>query len=94
MRLDPAPAGLAFVELGQRARGQQRRDAGVGVGEVKFSGQVSPSVKLLTYKIELKRVFLRNRVMGVGDGVMEADGRPIYEAKDLRVGLFNAKDLV
>ncbi len=70
------------------------RGRALGVGEVKFSGQVSPSVKLLTYRIELKRVFLRNRVMGVGDGVMEADGRPIYEAKDLRVGLFNAKDLV
>jgi 3-hydroxyacyl-[acyl-carrier protein] dehydratase/trans-2-decenoyl-[acyl-carrier protein] isomerase len=31
--------------------------------------------------------------MGVGDGVMEADGQPIYEAHDLRVGLFDAKDL-
>ena len=32
--------------------------------------------------------------MGVGDGVLEADGKPIYEAKDLRVGLFDPKDLV
>ncbi len=70
------------------------RGRALGVGEVKFSGQVSPSCKLLTYRIDLKRVFLRNRVMGVGDGVMQVDGRPIYEARDLRVGLFNAKDLV
>ncbi len=47
----------------------------------------------MTYKIELKRVIIRKLVMGVGDGVMLADGVPIYEAKDLRVGLFDAKDL-
>ncbi len=51
-------------------------------------------MKLVTYKIDLKRVFLRNRVMGVGDGVLEADGKPIYQASDLRVGLFDAKDLI
>ena len=69
------------------------RGRALGVGEVKFSGQVSPKVKLLTYKIDLKRVIIRKLVMGVADGVMEADGQPIYEAKDLRVGLFDAKDL-
>jgi 3-hydroxyacyl-[acyl-carrier protein] dehydratase/trans-2-decenoyl-[acyl-carrier protein] isomerase len=66
----------------------------LGVGEVKFSGQVSPKVKRLTYRIDLKRVIIRKLVLGVADGVMEADGQPIYEAKDLRVGLFDAKDLV
>ena len=70
------------------------RGRALGVGEVKFSGQVTPSSKLLTYKIDLKRVMMRNRVLGIGDGVLEVDGKPIYEAKDLRVGLFDAKDLV
>jgi 3-hydroxyacyl-[acyl-carrier protein] dehydratase/trans-2-decenoyl-[acyl-carrier protein] isomerase len=70
------------------------RGRALGVGEVKFSGQVTPSVKLVTYKIDLKRVIMRKRVLGIGDGVMEADGKPIYEAKDLMVGLFDAKDLV
>jgi 3-hydroxyacyl-[acyl-carrier protein] dehydratase/trans-2-decenoyl-[acyl-carrier protein] isomerase len=70
------------------------RGRALGVGEVKFSGQVPPSVKLITYKIDLKRVIIRRLVMGVGDGVMEADGQPIYEAKDLRVGLFDASTLV
>jgi 3-hydroxyacyl-[acyl-carrier protein] dehydratase/trans-2-decenoyl-[acyl-carrier protein] isomerase len=37
----------------------------------------------------LKRVIVRKLVMGVGDGVMKVDGKPIYEAKDLRVGLFS-----
>jgi 3-hydroxyacyl-[acyl-carrier protein] dehydratase/trans-2-decenoyl-[acyl-carrier protein] isomerase len=63
------------------------------VGEVKFSGQVNPGAKIVTYRIEMKRVIIRKLVMGVADGIVEVDGRPIYEAKDLRVGLFDAKDL-
>ena len=66
----------------------------LGVGEVKFTGQVTPKVKKLIYKIDLKRVIIRKLVMGIGDGVLEADGKVIYEAKDLRVGLFDPKDLV
>ena len=66
----------------------------LGVGEVKFTGQVTPLVKKVTYRIDLKRVIIRKLVMGVGDGVLEADGKPIYEAHDLRVGLFDPKDLV
>ena len=69
------------------------RGRALGVGEVKFSGQVTPSSKLITYRIDLKRVMMRNRVLGIGDGVLEVDGKPIYEARDLRVGLFDAKDL-
>ncbi len=66
----------------------------LGVGEVKFTGQVTPKIKKVEYRIDLKRVIIRKLVIGVGDGVMLADGKPIYEAKDLRVGLFDAKDLV
>ncbi len=74
--------------------GAPGRGRALGVGEVKFSGQVTPGGKKVTYRIDLKRVIIRKLVMGVGDGVMEIDGKPIYEAKDLRVGLFDAKDLV
>ncbi len=74
--------------------GAPGRGRALGVGEVKFSGQVTPKIKTVSYKIDLKRVIIRKLVMGVGDGVMEADGNAIYEAKDLRVGLFDAKDLV
>ena len=73
--------------------GAPGRGRALGVGEVKFTGQVTPVGKLITYKIDLKRVIMRKLVMGVADGVMELDGKPIYEAKDLRVGLFDAKDL-
>ena len=65
----------------------------LGVGEVKFTGQVTPSVKKVVYRINLKRVIMRKLVMGIGDGVLIADGKPIYEAKDLRVGLFDPKEL-
>jgi 3-hydroxyacyl-[acyl-carrier protein] dehydratase/trans-2-decenoyl-[acyl-carrier protein] isomerase len=74
--------------------GAPGRGRALGVGEVKFAGQVTPAVSKVVYKIDLKRVIMRKLVMGVGDGVLLADGKPIYEAKDLRVGLFNAADLV
>jgi len=73
--------------------GAPGRGRALGVGEVKFTGQVTPAVKKVVYKIDLKRVIMRKLVMGVGDGVLMADGKPIYEAKDLRVGLFAADDL-
>jgi 3-hydroxyacyl-[acyl-carrier protein] dehydratase/trans-2-decenoyl-[acyl-carrier protein] isomerase len=74
--------------------GAPGRGRALGVGEVKFTGQVTPKIKKVEYRIDLKRVIIRKLVMGVGDGIMLADGKPIYEAKDLRVGLFDAKDLV
>jgi len=66
----------------------------LGVGEVRFTGQVTPKVKQVVYRIDLKRVIMRKLVLGIGDGVMEADGKVIYEARDLRVGLYDPKDLV
>ncbi len=74
--------------------GAPGRGRAVGVGEVKFSGQVTPKVSKIVYRIDFKRVILRRLVLGIADGVMEADGNPIYEAKDLRVGLYKAEDLV
>jgi len=59
----------------------------LGCGEVRFGGEVTPNIKKVTYKIDMKRVINRRLVMGVGDGVLEADGTPIYTALDLRVGL-------
>ena len=64
----------------------------VGVGEVRFTGQVTPKNTLVTYRIDLRRVIMRKLVMGIGDGVMEVDGRAIYHANDLRVGLFTSTD--
>jgi 3-hydroxyacyl-[acyl-carrier protein] dehydratase/trans-2-decenoyl-[acyl-carrier protein] isomerase len=57
-------------------------------GSIKFSGQVLPTAKKVTYRISLKRVIARKLYMGIGDATMEVDGKIIYEAKDLKVGLF------
>lgn len=60
----------------------------LGVGEVKFTGQILPTAKTVTYTIHMKRVIKRKLFMGLGDGKVAVDGRVIYEAKDLKVGLF------
>jgi 3-hydroxyacyl-[acyl-carrier protein] dehydratase/trans-2-decenoyl-[acyl-carrier protein] isomerase len=60
----------------------------LSVGEVKFTGMVLPSVNKLEYIVDLKRIIRRKFTLGVGDGIMKADGETIYTAKDLRVGLF------
>ena len=64
------------------------RGRALGVGEVKFADQVLPTVKRVIYGIDIKRIFRGRLVLGIADGWLEADGRRIYEAKDLRVGLF------
>jgi len=62
----------------------------LGSGEVKFFGQVTPEAKKVVYQIHMKRVIMRKLVMGIADGSVEVDGREIYTAKDLRVGLFTS----
>ncbi|MDM8546250.1 3-hydroxyacyl-[acyl-carrier-protein] dehydratase FabA [Candidatus Venteria ishoeyi] len=64
------------------------RGRALGGGEVKFTGQVTPEKKRVVYNIDMKRVIIRKLVMGIGDCSMSVDGKEIYTAKDLRVGLF------
>jgi 3-hydroxyacyl-[acyl-carrier protein] dehydratase/trans-2-decenoyl-[acyl-carrier protein] isomerase len=73
-------------------KGNPGRGRALGSGEVKFFGQVLPHAKKVTYNIQLKRVIERKLVMGIADGSMSVDGREIYTAKDLRVGLFTSTD--
>lgn len=60
----------------------------LGVGEVKFTGQVEPDAKLVRYEIDMKRVISRRLFMGIGDAKVIVDSEEIYSMKDLRVGLF------
>ena len=69
---------------------QSGKGRALGVGEVKFTGQVLDTVKKVTYQISIKRLILRRLILGVADGVLKADGEPIYEAKDMKVGLFQS----
>ena len=73
-------------------KGNPGRGRALGSGEVKFFGQVLPNAKKVTYNIQLKRVIERKLVMGIADGSMSVDGREIYTAKDLRVGLFTSTE--
>lgn len=69
-------------------RGNKGLGRALGAGEVKFTGQVLPSAKKVTYHLELKRLIERKLVMGIADGTVAVDGKVIYTAKDLKVGLF------
>ena len=72
--------------------GNPGRGRALGAGEVKFFGQVLPTAKKVTYKIDMTRVIQRKLVMGVGNATMEVDGREIYSAQDLKVGLFTSTE--
>jgi 3-hydroxyacyl-[acyl-carrier protein] dehydratase/trans-2-decenoyl-[acyl-carrier protein] isomerase len=75
--------GFFLGWLGAAGRGRA-----LGLGELKFSGQVLPTMKLVEYGVELKRVIRSKLVLAVADGWLKADGETIYRASDLKVGLF------
>ena len=72
--------------------GQEGKGRALGVGKVRFSGQVLPSAKLISYSLNVKRVISRRLSLIIADGTVSVDGREIYSAEDLRVGLFVSTD--
>src|SRR5674476_1338620 len=80
-------AGFFLPWLGEPGRGRA-----LGVGQVKFSGQVTPSAKLLRYEIDIRRVMRGKLALVIADGRTYVDDRPIYVATDLRVGLFQSTE--
>lgn len=72
--------------------GHPGKGRALGVGEVKFTGQVMQDVKRITYHIHYSRVIARGLVMGVADGTVSIDNNVIYSAKNLKVGLFSDND--
>ena len=72
--------------------GSEGRGRALGSGKVKFSGQVLPTAKLVTYSLHIKRMITRKLVLAIADGIVSVDGREIYTAEDLRVGLFTSTD--
>ncbi|MDH3532763.1 MAG: 3-hydroxyacyl-[acyl-carrier-protein] dehydratase FabA [Gammaproteobacteria bacterium] len=79
--------GFYLVWLGLEGRGRA-----LGVGKVKFTGQVLRTAKLVTFQLDIKRVISRKLNMAIADGTMAVDGREIYVAEDLRVGLFTSTE--
>ncbi len=69
-------------------QGHPGKGRALGSDEVRFSGEVTPDKKLVTYRINMKRLITRKLTMGIADATMDADGEVIYAASGLRVGLF------
>ena len=64
----------------------------LGVGSVKFTGQVLPTAGIVTYEIHIRRIINRRLAMAIADGTLSVDGRQIYTADELKVGLFQSTD--
>jgi 3-hydroxyacyl-[acyl-carrier protein] dehydratase/trans-2-decenoyl-[acyl-carrier protein] isomerase len=79
--------GFYLVWLNLEGRGRA-----LGSGKVKFSGQVLPTAKLVTFQIDINRLITRKLNMAIADATMSVDGREIYVAEDLRVGLFTSTE--
>ena len=75
--------GFFLGWLGAAGRGRA-----LGLGELKFTSQVLPTTRLVEYGVEFKRVMRSKLVLGIADGWLKADGNIIYQASDLKVGLF------
>ena len=72
--------------------GGEGRGRALSVGEVKFTDQILPTNKLVTFEIDMKRVILRRLIMGIADGRVICDGETVFEANDIRVGLFKSEE--
>jgi 3-hydroxyacyl-[acyl-carrier protein] dehydratase/trans-2-decenoyl-[acyl-carrier protein] isomerase len=76
---------LGWIEAPGRGRA-------FGAGEVKFSGQIEPTAKLVTYRIDIRRVIRRQVSLAIADGKVLVDGGQVYEAQNLKVGVFTSAD--
>lgn len=79
--------GFFIAWLGGKGRGRA-----LGVGEVRFNGQVTPKNRLVTYHVDMTRIITRRVNVGVADASMWVDGREIYTAESIRVGLFQSSE--
>lgn len=67
--------------------GSEGKGRALGVGDVRFTGEITPDTKLVRYIIDMRRVRRGKLILGIADGVVLADDKQIYTAKDMRVGL-------
>ena len=75
-------------------RGNPGRGRALSAGEIKFTGEILPSASKVTYTLNLKRVIERKLIMGIANGTVAVDGKVIYTASDLRVGLFQPENTI
>ncbi len=75
-------------------KGNPGKGRALGCGQVKFTGQIMPTAKLVTYKIDIKRLIERKLIMAIADGTVTVDGKVIYTANDIKVGLFTPSQMI
>ena len=76
--------GFYLAWLGKPGRGRA-----LGVGNVKFTGEVIKNISLASYEIDIKRILIKEGTsVGLANGILKADGKKIYLAENLKVGLF------
>lgn len=73
-------------------RGGEGHGRALGAGQIKFSGQITQKNAMVSYHVHFKRVIMRKLVMGIADGQVRVDDKPVYHCSDLRVGLFKNTD--
>ena len=73
-------------------RGNPGKGRALGCGEVKFTGEILPTAKKVRYELDIKRLIERKLIMGIADGQVSVDGKVIYTAKGLKVGLFKPNE--
>ncbi|MEE9381012.1 MAG: bifunctional 3-hydroxydecanoyl-ACP dehydratase/trans-2-decenoyl-ACP isomerase [Hyphomonadaceae bacterium] len=69
--------------------GSPGKGRALGVGEVKFRGEITPDIKMVRYEVDIRRVRRGRLALGIADGIVYADDTPIYWATDMRVGMVN-----
>tara|TARA_B100000579_G_scaffold336789_1_gene287697 strand:- start:107 stop:607 length:501 start_codon:yes stop_codon:yes gene_type:complete len=67
--------------------GESGRGRALGAGNVKFGGEILKDSKLVEYNINMKKIIKRGVIVGVGDAIVKVDGKEIYQAENLKVGL-------
>ncbi len=72
--------------------GHKGKGRALGVGEVKFTGQILPTSKVVTYTINIKRIIARKLILAIADGTVAVDGKEVYSADSLKVGLFESTE--
>ena len=71
--------------------GEPGKGRALGVNAVKFTGEVLKNVKIARYQVNMKRILKKEgAVVGLADGILFADNKSIYEAENLKVGLFKS----
>ena len=70
-------------------KGEPGKGRALGVSSVKFTGEVLKNVKIAKYQINMKRILKKKETtVGLANGSLLVDNKKIYEAENLKVGLF------